>query len=171
MSNRGVIVRSVEDGDGDALIEAWDDGRAYYASLDAEFYQPPDPAHPLDPDEFVASLRRADEAVDRFARVAEIEGRVVGYVVARLDPPMANAEEQLTRDLGALRGYVESLGVHRSSWRLGVGRALMEAAEGWARDQGATVMKTDTNYRSPVSVPFYESLGYERQAIIFRKAL
>lgn len=47
----------------------------------------------------------------------------------------------------------------------------MGAAEDWARTCGAKVMKTDTNYRSPVSVPFYESLGYQRQAITFRKRL
>lgn len=75
------------------------------------------------------------------------------------------------RDLGKLRAYIDVLVVHRSCWRQGVGRALMEAAEGWARGRGAAAIKTDTNLQSPVSVPFYESLGYERQAVIFRKSL
>jgi aminoglycoside 6'-N-acetyltransferase I len=171
MAGDGVVIRIAGDGDGDSLVEAWDDVRDYYATRDAGVFQAPDPRHPVDATEFVRSLREADEASRGFARVAEVEGRVVGYIVARLDEPMVNAAEQLTRDLGVLRGYVEAVGVHRTYWRRGVGRALMAAAEAWAREQGAAVMKTDTNYHSPVSVPFYESLGYDRQAIIFRKPL
>lgn len=171
MAGDGVVIRLAGDGDGESLVEAWDDMRDYYAARDAEFFQAPDPRHPADAAEFVRSLRKADEAPRGFARVAEVEGRVVGWVVARLDEPLVNAAEQLMRDLGVWRGYVEALGVHRTCWRSGVGLALMTAAEAWAREQGATVMKTDTNYHSPVSVPFYESLGYEREAIIFRKPL
>ncbi len=171
MASGRVAVRRVQNVDGKSLVEAWDDARTYYASLDAEYFQAPDPGHPIDADEFVASLRRAEDDPARFARVTEVGGRVVGFITAHLDEPLDNAEKQLMRDLGSLRGYVDALVVHRSSWRHGVGRALMEAAEGWAREQGATVMKTDTNYRSPVSVPFYESLGYDRQSIVFRKPL
>lgn len=164
-------IRAVRQGDGDDLVESWDDGRSFYASLDADFFQAPDPDNPVDADGFVESLREADAKPHRFARAAEVEGRVVGYIVARLDEPVPNAAEQLTRDLGRLRGYVEALGVHRSVWRHGVGTALMKAAEQWARGEGAVVMQTDTSLRSPVSVPFYEALGYDRQAVILRKVL
>jgi GNAT superfamily N-acetyltransferase len=171
MAGAGVVIRTADRRDGESLVAVWDDVRDYYATRDPERYQAPDPDRPVDAVEFVASLHRADERSRGFARVAEVDGRVVGYVVARLDEPMANAAEQLTRELGVLRGYVEALGVHRTFWSRGVGRTLMEATEHWAREQGAAVMKLDTDYHSPVSVPFYESLGYERQAIVFSKPL
>lgn len=164
-------IRPVRERDGDDLVETWDDGRSFYASLDAEIFQAPDPNDPVDADAFVESLRDADAKPGGFARVAELEGRVVGYIVAHLDEPMPDAAEQLTRDLGRLRGYVDALGVHRSAWRHGVGTALIVGAEEWARAEGAVVMKMDTSLRSPVSVPFYEALGYDREAVIFRKAL
>ena len=171
MTNPEVDVRAVREGDGGDLVETWDDGRSFYASLDADIFQAPDPDNPGDADAFVESLREADAQPHRFARVAEVEGRVVGYIVARLDEPMPDTSEQLMRDLGRLRGYVEALGVHRSVWRHGVGTALMQAAEEWARAEGAVVLKTDTSLGSPVSVPFYEALGYDRQAVTFRKVL
>lgn len=171
MTRARVDIRAVREGDGDDLVDTWDDGRSFYASIDVDVFQAPDPETPVDADAFVKSLRDADAKPHRFARVAEVEGRAVGYIVARLDEPMPDAAEQLLRDLGQPRGYVEALGVHRSVWRHGVGTALMKTAEQWARAEGAVVMKTDTSLASPVSVPFYEALGYDRQAVILRKEL
>lgn len=166
-----VVIRDARQADGDSLVETWNDARRYYASLDPDFFQGPEPDYPLGGDAFATSLRRADDDRSRFARVAEVDGRVVGFITAHMDEPTANPQEQLMRDLGKLRAYIDVLVVHRSFWRQGVGRALMETAESWARGQGAAVIKTDTNLQSPVSVPFYESLGYDRQAVIFRKVL
>lgn len=171
MSTPDIIIRQVQERGGDELVEVWDDGRRYYASIDADQFVEPSPETAVDPPGFVASLMSSDAEPDRFARVAEVDCDVVGYIVARVDEPVANAGEQLQRDLGRTRGYVEALGVHRSVWRRGVGRALMNAAEEWARERGAEVMKTDTNLLSPVSVPFYAALGYEQQAVILRKPL
>ena len=47
----------------------------------------------------------------------------------------------------------------------------MEAVETWAGDVGATVVKLTTFANSPVSVPFYEALGYDHRAIVFMKYL
>jgi ribosomal protein S18 acetylase RimI-like enzyme len=128
---RDVKVRRVFERDGDDLVEVWDDGRTYYASIDAELFQEPTLEKRADPQRFVASMLESELDPHRFARVAELDRRVVGYIVARVDEPVANADEQLQRDLGRIRGYVEALGVHRSTWRRGVGRALMNEAEQW----------------------------------------
>ena len=166
-----VIIRHVRQTDGESLVETWNDARSFYASLDPDYFQEPEPEHPLNAEAFATSLRRADDDRSRFARVAELNGRVVGFITAHMDEPTSNPKEQLMRDLGMLRAYVDALVVHRSCWRQGVGRGLMEAAEIWARSEGGAVIKTDTNLQSPVSVPFYESLGYDRQSVIFRKTL
>jgi hypothetical protein len=47
----------------------------------------------------------------------------------------------------------------------------MAAAEGWLKDHGARVVTLDTLMRSPESVPFYDSIGYERVSIIFERRL
>ena len=144
-----VTVRQVRQADGESLVETWNDARSYYALLDPDFLQGPE--RPLDADGFAMSLRRADDDRSRFVRVAEVDGRVVGFITAHMDEPTANPQEQLVRDLGVRRAYVDVLVVHRSCWRQGVGRSLMEAAEGWARDEGAAVIKTDTNLQTPRS--------------------
>ena len=44
--------------------------------------------------------------------------------------------------------------------------------EEWGRSKGAVAAVCDTYSESPLSVPFWEErVGYERRAIIFRKAL
>jgi GNAT superfamily N-acetyltransferase len=43
--------------------------------------------------------------------------------------------------------------------------------ERWARDEGAELVLTDTNLRSPEAVHFYEKQGYTRQSVILRKRL
>lgn len=171
MTRASVSIRAVRAGDRQDLVETWDDGRRFYASIDAHAFQAREPESPVDPAGFARSLEVADSKPSGFARVAEVDGLVVGYIVARMDEPMPDAAEQLMTDLGRPRGHVEALGVHRSLWRHGIGTALMEAAEEWARAKGALLMKMDTSLASPVSVAFYEALGYDREAVVLRKAL
>ena len=104
--------------------------------------------------------------------VAELDGRVVGVVAARLEHPSEAAERQLLRDLGRVRLYVDALGVEEASRRRGVGARLMHAVEEWGRDRGAVRSVLTTYHASPLSVPFYEQgLGYERRSIVFEKRL
>jgi GNAT superfamily N-acetyltransferase len=69
------------------------------------------------------------------------------------------------------RGEVNSLGVLSSHRRRGIGTALMAAAEEWLRARGAGVVVLNTYLRSPESVPFYDSIGYERVSIVFERRL
>ncbi|HEY3345142.1 MAG TPA: GNAT family N-acetyltransferase [Anaerolineaceae bacterium] len=74
-----------------------------------------------------------------------------------------------TSPVGYLEGwYVEP------TWRgQGVGRALVEAAEMWARSQGCLEMASDTNDEYPVSPAVHAALGYREieRAIYFAKKL
>jgi hypothetical protein len=47
----------------------------------------------------------------------------------------------------------------------------MAAAEEWLREGGARVVTLDTFLRSSDSVPFYESIGYDRISVIFERRL
>ena len=63
--------------------------------------------------------------------------------------------------------WVEEVMVGESVRRSGVGRALMEQAENWARSIGAAYLSLATRR----AADFYLSLGYEDSATFFRKML
>jgi GNAT superfamily N-acetyltransferase len=106
---------------------------------------------------------------DELSLVAEIDGEVAGSLEAKIQQPDDTSSYQLLRDLGETRMVVNALEVDPARWRSGVGTALMKAAERWARGRGAMTSSLDTYAGSPVSVPFYEKLGYVRHSIKFRK--
>jgi GNAT superfamily N-acetyltransferase len=99
-------------------------------------------------------------------------GQVVGMVDATVAPARPDGRWQLQRALSQTRLLINALAVADGYRRRGVGTALLTAAEEWGRRRGATVAMTDTNLRSPLSVPFYEDrMGYLRQAVVLRKTL
>ena len=70
-------------------------------------------------------------------------------------------------------GYLEAWYVDPDWRQKGVGRALAEAAEAWARAQGCTEMASDTDQGYPLSLTAHARLGYQEVArdIFFRKEL
>jgi aminoglycoside 6'-N-acetyltransferase I len=70
-------------------------------------------------------------------------------------------------------GYLEGWYVDADLRRTGVGAALVQAAENWARAQGCTEMGSDTEIENRVSFRAHLALGYEEaeRLIHFCKAL
>jgi aminoglycoside 6'-N-acetyltransferase I len=70
-------------------------------------------------------------------------------------------------------GYVEGWFVQEESRKLGVGAALMRAAEEWARTFGCREMASDTWIDSSVSQLAHQALGFEvvDRCVHFRKSL
>lgn len=58
-------------------------------------------------------------------------------------------------------GYLEAWYVDPDFRRLGVGRALVAAAEDWARSQGCLEMASDTTPDYPISPTAHAQLGYQ----------
>ena len=87
--------------------------------------------------------------------VALQAGRVVGTV--QLDLAMQTN--------GGHRAEVMKLLVNRQARRQGLGRRLMAAVEGVARDEGRTLLVLDTRQGEP-SEEFYATLGYRRAGVI-----
>jgi GNAT superfamily N-acetyltransferase len=161
------VIRDARSGDGDGIARAWLSAGEYYADLDPEHFQVPE-------SQGLAELFEkgmgggGDDALEL---VAELDGRVVGWLFARLEWPNENAVSQFVREQSWTRVVVDALVVDRPVWRRGVGTALLGAAEAWARDRGAEVVRLDTYPESPVSVPFYERMGYAWRSIVFQKHL
>ena len=72
-------------------------------------------------------------------------------------------------DLAAIIGLVVEEG-HRSS---GIGAALVEAAERWARDRGATALLVRSRSTRERAHRFYERIGYVevKRSHVFEKSL
>jgi len=70
-------------------------------------------------------------------------------------------------------GYLEGWYVVPDARRKGVGRALVEAAEAWARAQGCTEFGSDTEIDNAVSAAAHHALGFTETERLrtFRKPL
>ncbi|HEV8189941.1 MAG TPA: GNAT family N-acetyltransferase [Ktedonobacterales bacterium] len=87
--------------------------------------------------------------------LAEREGEVIGFVTIQLRSPAHEPYLVLER-----RALVQNLGV-LPKWRgQGCGHALMEAAEAWAREHGATRLVLNVWEFNAGALNFYETLGY-----------
>jgi aminoglycoside 6'-N-acetyltransferase I len=94
------------------------------------------------------------------------EGRLVGFVEAGL---RGYAEECVTSPVG----YVEGIFVSRPLRGTGVGRALVEAAESWARARGCSEMASDRALENEASGGFHLALGFDEvhRIVCYRKEL
>lgn len=69
--------------------------------------------------------------------------------------------------------YVEGWWVDEDARRAGVGRALVEAGEQWARERGHTEMASDAAPDNEISLRAHAALGFEEadRVVCFRKGL
>jgi GNAT superfamily N-acetyltransferase len=162
-----VEIREARSGDGAELVRLWLDMADHLVSLDPERFRRPS----VDGLAQAFDDRLANQVDDTRELVAEADHRLVGFVVVRLLEPVATADRQILRHLGDVRAEIPALGVESASRRRGVGRLLMAAAEGWARERGATSVTLDTFARSPLSNPFYRALGFEPTSIVYARRL
>ncbi len=162
-----IEVRRARRSDAAALVRIHADMGAYYAELAPELFHDPD----LQGFELVLEDEIGDDLL-ALQLVAEVDGEVVGSLDARLLLPPAEAQFAFTRDLFAPRLRIEYLATAAGHRGTGVGTALVEAAEAWGREQGATVAELTTYHDSPLAYPFWtERAGYAPRSINLRKEL
>jgi aminoglycoside 6'-N-acetyltransferase I len=70
-------------------------------------------------------------------------------------------------------GYLEGIFVEEAHRARGVGAALVEAAEGWARERGCTEMASDRELGNEDSGIFHAAVGYQEveRIVCYRKPL
>jgi ribosomal protein S18 acetylase RimI-like enzyme len=89
--------------------------------------------------------------------VAERRGRVIGMVTLQL--VVSTAE-------GGLSGLLEDLVVTSVCRRRGVGKALLNAAVKWAREQGATRVQLLADGRNVPAIIFYRKQDWKQTNMI-----
>jgi aminoglycoside 6'-N-acetyltransferase I len=94
------------------------------------------------------------------------DGRLCGFVEAGSRPYAEGCESSPV-------GYVEGWWVDADVRHTGVGRALLDAAEAWARARGYLEMASDALLGNTVSHDAHRRCGYEEveRLVMFRKAL
>ena len=164
-----IHIRAPHQGDGDGLAQSWIDTGTYYANLSPELFQVPAA------DGLAESLEAwilNSPSENHLVLVAEVGNQVVGAVGASFHPAAADAAHQFVRDVTFPRIIIDLLFVRPASWRQGIGRRLLTAAEAWGRDKGAVISLLETDINNPVSVPFYEDgMAYQRRGLYLRKLL
>ena len=108
-------------------------------------------------------LKNDDEAVFLAERP---DGGLCGFLEAAIRPWAIGCESMPV-------GYVEGWYVDEDVRRGGVGRALVGAAEAWARSQGCRQMASDAELWNEISHQAHGALGYEETArlVLFKKEL
>ena len=94
------------------------------------------------------------------------EGGLGGFVEVALRPW---AEGCRTRPVGYIEGWYVDPDLRRQGW----GRALVAAAEAWARQLGCREMGSDCELWNDASFQAHQALGYEEvlRTIHFRRSL
>jgi len=113
---------------------------------------------PVEEAAFSASLAQLLTAADAFLTVAELDGSIAGYVLAF---------DHVALYAGGRVAWVEEIMVEAERRRSGIGAALMESTEAWARDRDCRLVALATRRAGP----FYAALHYEESAIYYRKVL
>jgi aminoglycoside 6'-N-acetyltransferase I len=96
-----------------------------------------------------------DHADTQLVLVADAgDGRLAGFLEASIRPFVEDCESDNV-------GYLEGWFVDPEYRRRGIGRALVTAAENWARSRGMTEMASDAEIGNDPSLAAHTRLGYE----------
>jgi GNAT superfamily N-acetyltransferase len=145
-----VNVRRAQPEDAAALSRLHGDAGADYAALSPAELRP----------------RDLDGAVLRL--VADVDGEVAGALVAHVVPPDDAAGQEGHADAAHTRLRIDSVVTAEAHRGRGYAAQLVEAAETWGRERGATVAETWTSR----SLAFWKGrLAYAERSVNLRKPL
>ena len=151
-------IRAATEDDIDALNQIIGDVDALHREHLPHIFQEPD--GPARDREYMLGVL-ADESCGFFVAEAEepiasrTEGAILGFVqlTIRDTPPIPILVPRRI-------AFVETLAVREDARRAGIGRALMDQAERWVEESGATEIDLNVHEFNQVAIGFYHSLGY-----------
>jgi aminoglycoside 6'-N-acetyltransferase len=154
-------IRSATPADEAALVDLGHSSAIHHASIDPKRWRVPTLAEEQTARRYWHAARPRDEGL------VAVAGEVVVGVI----------ELWLKRPRGPAGAHVQSVSVDFGlavlpEWRgRGVGSALLEAAETWARAQGAERMSMDLSSANAGALRLYERMGYEVHALEMDKVI
>jgi GNAT superfamily N-acetyltransferase len=164
----GLNIRQAIPGDGAAIARVHRENAAYYVGLAPDLFRLPEDDGLIE----FADPGPDDNTSTKLFIVAEFADEVVGHLYAELISPSESDRFQSPSDMSEVRLFIHALSVLQEYWRRGIATALVETAEAWGRERGATVALCDTWPESPVSRPFWEQrMNYETRSVRLRKRL
>jgi ribosomal protein S18 acetylase RimI-like enzyme len=89
------------------------------------------------------------------------DGKRLGFISLKVGEDVAGID----------RGHVADLAVIAGARRRGVGRALMQAGEAWARERGFGLLSLDVWSTNDAALAFYRRLGYCMESLTLTKRL
>jgi GNAT superfamily N-acetyltransferase len=139
-----VAIREARESDHEALFRLFAAGDALHAVIRPEFFRAaPGPTRTL--------RSRPNERL----LVAEVEGEVAGVAHVKVYDTPPSPLHVMRR-----RGHVDDVVVAEEHRRKGIGRALMERAASWCREQGASQLLLTVWEGNRAAEAFYDRLGY-----------
>ena len=141
-------VRVAEPGDAERLVEL---AREVGAEKEGWLITSGEWRSPSAERRYLKAIRKHPDAA---VFVAESNGGIVGRLSISRD---AHPASEHVADLGLM--------VSREHRRQGIGLALMEAAEEWAREAGVRKLELHVFPHNLPAIRLYEKLGYEREGI------
>jgi RimJ/RimL family protein N-acetyltransferase len=142
----GTRVRAAEPGDAERLVEL---AREVGAEQEGWLITGGEWRSPSAERRYLKAIRKHPDAA---VFVAESNGGIVGRLSISRD---AHPASEHVADLGLM--------VSREHRRQGIGLALMEAAEQWAREAGIRKLELHVFPHNLPAIRLYEKLGYERE--------
>jgi aminoglycoside 6'-N-acetyltransferase I len=106
------------------------------------------------------------EPINRVFLAERPDGGLCGFLEAAIHPWAVGCEQRPV-------GYIEGWYVDADVRQQGVGRALVAAAEAWARSKGCQQMASDAQVANRLSQQAHTALGYEEtyRLVFFKKEL
>ena len=157
-----VHIRTASRADFEAMSAVFEEGDLLHRANLPDLYRKP--ANPPARSQAFIEAILADP--DALLMLAEKEGQVIGVLHATVrDAP----------DVSILMprryGVINDVAVQHELRGLGVGQALMRAAEEWAHDKGAREVELNVYFFNQSAINFYELLGYEPVSQKMRKKI
>ena len=106
----------------------------------------------------MVALRGAIESHDACVLIADDDGELVGFCTVYQDMHSVRF---------GYRAWVEDLAVDPARRSAGVGKALLDAAKGWASERGATHLELDSAMTRTDAHRFYRREGSQYESISF----
>lgn len=95
--------------------------------------------------------------------VAEIDGQLVGHIIV-----VAHQRDSST---GTAQAWIYDVSVRAGYWGRGIGQALMQRAEEFARHCGMAVIGLGVTMANFRAIEFYDQLGYQQERVQMLKKL